>query len=190
MRANDKGQEPERMQAEMNVLKGIARWLGKLLRRAWQEEVRRENAPEEVAGENKREEEGKPKDLALPRELDPAIELLCEELLRKGRFHPAWEELGIRVFLTVLKEAAPIVFRKGEEAIAPLQWFHRFLEHLPPLVPLGEAAGEESEPQAGSRSASGAPLDGRSVALHRRALRMQAGQDGLDYAEALRRAAQ
>lgn len=119
------------------------------------------------------------------------IDRLCQDLRRRGRFLPAWEAMGMRVFLERLCECAPLVLEASEEGVDALDWFERFLDALPVLVSFDEAAPESHGAHAELIPLSStARFDNRSIALHRRAAQVMRQSPHLSYGEALRRASQ
>jgi hypothetical protein len=104
-----------------------------------------------------------------------------------GRWRPGWAERGIAEFWRALAAIDEIDVGDGQTVDAA-EWFGRFLEELPPVVAMGEAAPGGGPGGAGTTSAGG-NVDPESVALHRRVVSFMEEHGGIDYGEALRRCA-
>jgi hypothetical protein len=127
----------------------------------------------------------------------------CRALERDGRFLPHWYDAGIVAFMEALRgmEDAPEFSEKrddgnGAAPLSPYAWFVRFLESLPPQVPLTEVApaGTNGSSTSGRRIAApdvpqAANVDPASIERHRRALALCSAEPTLTYAEALLKSA-
>lgn len=125
------------------------------------------------------EEERKRDDLAV----------FCEDLKLKGKFLPAWEEMGIMGFMSLLDESETIEFGEDSEGTS-LEWFKSFLSSMPEIVAMGELGAEsrngyvnlDSVP-TGTRNL---PVSPESIELHKRVVMFQESHEGVSYAEALK----
>lgn len=119
-----------------------------------------------------------PSSLPIPPQ-DSRIQPLCDALRRQGRLLPAWEAMGIRAFMEHLAAHA-------DDSFDGLAWFQQFLEALPPIIALDEAAPDQPAAPSAAPLQPGGRIDGPSMARHRRALQALA-HGGITYSEALRR---
>jgi hypothetical protein len=117
-----------------------------------------------------------------------AFEELRARLMAAGRWLPTWDDRGIADFWRALA-AVDDVPAGPDATISPAEWFGRFLEELPALVTMSEAAparrlgwNAPSEPRGGN-------VDPDSLAIHRRVVRFMEAHPGIDYAAALARCA-
>jgi hypothetical protein len=105
-----------------------------------------------------------------------------------GRWRPGWGERGIGEFWAALAAIDEIAVGE-DQTIDAAEWFARFLEELPPVVTMGEAAPAEPMSTAGGVP-KGGNVDPASLTLHRRVVRFMDENKGIDYGEALRRCAE
>jgi len=119
----------------------------------------------------------------------PAFAEIAANLREHGQWQPSWIDADLAAFYEALA-ALGTVQLSGDRTVAPALWFAEFLQALPPVVMLSEAAPAAFElhaPLAGIPT--GAPVASASIALHRKALAWQAAHPGTPYGDALRRCA-
>lgn len=115
------------------------------------------------------------------------FEHLAARLRESGKWRPAWAELGIADFYRAIAGLGAIEF-SDERSLSPAAWFGEFLERLPPLVAMGEAAPAGDGALAGLAGGS-VPVDPASLRLHQNALAWQQSNPGTSYSDALLRCA-
>ncbi len=103
---------------------------------------------------------------------------LREGLMASGRWLPRWEENGLREFWG------------GLDSADQREWFTRFLDSLPPVVPT-ERLGATPTPvvkfdEGVPASSARAEVSSSSVTLHRRVLALREEHPEMNYSEALR----
>lgn len=114
------------------------------------------------------------------------FESLAGRLRRDGRWRPEWGRRGIEAFYRALATVDEVALGE-DETLKPSEWFAGFLESLPPVVKMGEAAPAGGEPQGGLTG--GGSVDPASLRWHRSALEFMEAHPGTDYGDALRRCA-
>lgn len=122
---------------------------------------------------------------AEPKNQLPAVSFaeVSGTLRKGGQWHPSWSERGIEQFYGALASAAEVEAQPGQ-SLSAAEWFTQFLESLPPLVAMGEAAPGNGQPLVFSAPQAG-NVDPDSLALHRAVLSFQQAHPGVGYAEAL-----
>ena len=116
---------------------------------------------------------------------------LVTRLQSDGRWHPAWRERGIEEFYRALAGIGEVEINENE-SIDVAEWFARFLEELPPIVMMNEAAPPDAtrfRESAPTEEAirGGANIDPASMTLHRSVLAYREAHPSVSYAEALMR---
>lgn len=117
------------------------------------------------------------------------IHSFCERLKSKGIFLPAWEEMGIITFMENLNETE--IFEFSEETKeTPLNWFKRFIESLPQIIPMGESVTNDkvvrtviSGIPTGTEKL---PVSPESIEIHNRVIAFQEANKGVSYVDALK----
>lgn len=113
----------------------------------------------------------------------------CENMKSKGKFLPAWENMGIVAFMQGLDEFNMIQFSE-EKLQTPLAWFKNFLRSIPEIIPMGEAdlrdnssvMSLDSIPEGTTKL----PVSPESIELHKRVVAFQEGNKGVSYCDALK----
>ena len=136
--------------------------------------------------EDVHEHEGRHEDDEQGKEVVAFAELR-ERLQAGGRWRPGWGDRGIAEFWRALAAVDEIAINANEN-INAAEWFARFLEELPPVVAMGEAAPAGAAGMAMTMTAGG-NVDPESVALHRRAVCFMDENPGVGYGDALVRCA-
>jgi hypothetical protein len=117
-----------------------------------------------------------------------AFEELRARLMAAGRWLPTWDDRGIDDFWRALASVDDVP--AGPDAtISPAEWFGRFLEELPTLVTMSEAAPARRLGWDAASEPRGGNVDPDSLAIHRRVVRFMEAHPGTDYASAMARCA-
>ena len=132
-------------------------------------------------------EEPAPEETDQPRTA-PVFQELADRLQGAGQWHPSWGERGIEQFYEALATIGEIELGEGQKVDAA-QWFGAFLEELPPIIMMGEAAPAPAVTRMEETIPQGAPVAPASITLHRSVQAYRQAHPGIGYAEALGRCA-
>lgn len=121
----------------------------------------------------------------------------AEAQVAAGRLAPAGRDLVVGLLDTLAGAEPPSTalasFGEGEARLEPAAAFRKLFEGARPVVSFGEAAPAEGGDEDAAATASfaappGYSADPKSLAIHNKALALQAANSGLSYTDAVRQA--